>query len=324
MLPTLIIQLNHSLLGINVEDILEIIPLPKLQKTPSPSEIVAGYLNYRSDLIPIIDLRSALGYSHKKHEIDDLIAILKNEQFFFGLILQDMIGIENLQEVVTPPNQPITRSTSFLKTLMFKGDVVFILNPLSLFNLETAVQDDQVIQEDDRMLEYSQSEEKIFSERAQLLSQPSPNVISNHKTPLLLSSMGNNYYGINPENLIELIPFKEFTPIPSSPAHLLGCLSFKGTTLPLIDLSQIIRNERGKIAKDSYILIYTFAKFKIALLIEAILDLIYIDVPKSFPLPQESSLNPFCEKVIYFDTHTIAILDIKKTLASIQMEKSYE
>ena len=59
---------------------------------------------------------------------------------------------------------------------------------------------------------------------------------------LLLFSTRTERYAINCEYIFKVIPFLNLQPIPMTPAYVAGAVKYRGTDIPVIDLSQLLEN----------------------------------------------------------------------------------
>ena len=57
---------------------------------------------------------------------------------------------------------------------------------------------------------------------------------------LLLFSTHKERYAINCEHITEVIPFLDLQPIPMTPPYVAGAVNYRGTPLPIINLSQLL------------------------------------------------------------------------------------
>jgi chemotaxis-related protein WspB len=57
---------------------------------------------------------------------------------------------------------------------------------------------------------------------------------------LLIFQAGDQTYGLDTRNVIEVAPYPECTPMPHAPAYIAGLTTWRGRTLPVIDLPALI------------------------------------------------------------------------------------
>ena len=99
----LIFSLGENHYAISARQVVEVISLVKLQKLSQAPKYIAGLLNYRGDIIPIIDLCELLTknqYSHKFSTRIIIVNYMSGQQtpYLLGLIAEKATETLNIQE----------------------------------------------------------------------------------------------------------------------------------------------------------------------------------------------------------------------------------
>ncbi len=76
----LMLKVSDNRYGINVVEIVEVVPHVLLQKLPKSPVIIAGLLNYRGHIVPIIDGSRLMGDRSVKKCLSSRIIIIKSEK----------------------------------------------------------------------------------------------------------------------------------------------------------------------------------------------------------------------------------------------------
>ena len=74
MLQLICFKLGHEEFGVNILKVREIVPLQHIAHLPQTPETVAGIINLRGNLIPVINLRRKFGL--EQIEMDDKVRII--------------------------------------------------------------------------------------------------------------------------------------------------------------------------------------------------------------------------------------------------------
>ncbi|PWB46598.1 MAG: chemotaxis protein CheW [Candidatus Methylomirabilota bacterium] len=83
--------------------------------------------------------------------------------------------------------------------------------------------------------------ERILRDRAFVLAQPLPEVQSPRELlDMLVCAIAREQYGIEMAFVLEVIPFRELTPVPCAPPFLLGVVNHRGRILPVLDLRRLL------------------------------------------------------------------------------------
>ena len=101
-LEYLCFRVSDEIYGINIMDIKEIIKPRDVTEIPCVPEFVSGIISLRGTIIPIIDMRSRLGLSCEKETGKERVVVIRNNQSFSGLLVDEVIQVvrisrENLE-----------------------------------------------------------------------------------------------------------------------------------------------------------------------------------------------------------------------------------
>lgn len=99
----LVFSLGENLYAISARQVVEVISLVKLQKLSQSPKYIAGLLNYRGDIIPIIDLCELLTKNQYSHKFSTRIIIVnymsdRQTPYLLGLIAEKVTETLNIQE----------------------------------------------------------------------------------------------------------------------------------------------------------------------------------------------------------------------------------
>lgn len=108
--------------GINVRDITEVLPSVALKHLPNGPEYVAGLLNYRGQVVPVIDLTMLMTAQASRHRISSRIVLVdyhheNTSHHLLGLL------IEKITETLRVPGHAFTNSGVATHDTPFLGDV---------------------------------------------------------------------------------------------------------------------------------------------------------------------------------------------------------
>jgi len=82
---------------------------------------------------------------------------------------------------------------------------------------------------------------RILRDRALRLAKPLEEATAPTEVlDLLAFSLGGERYGIETAHVLEVIPFRELTPVPGTPSFVLGVVNHRGRILPVLDLRRLL------------------------------------------------------------------------------------
>lgn len=97
-LEFLCFRVSDEIYGINIMDIKEIIKPREVTEVPRAPEFVSGVLSLRGTIIPIIDMRIRLGLAHEEQTGKERIIVIKNENSFSGLLVDEVIQVVQIPQ----------------------------------------------------------------------------------------------------------------------------------------------------------------------------------------------------------------------------------
>jgi chemotaxis signal transduction protein len=90
----------------------------------------------------------------------------------------------------------------------------------------------------------------------------------------LIFTLGNDFYAINTENVIEILENFSFTPVPTNVEWLLGVGNFHGEAIPIIDVKIFQQNGSSPEVKKVIVLQSLERKnFEMAILVDSICEI---------------------------------------------------
>lgn len=96
-LEFLCFRVSDEIYGINIMDIKEIIKPREVTEVPRAPDFVSGVLSLRGTIIPIIDMRVRLGLAHEEPTGKERIIVIKNNNSFSGLLVDEVIQVVQIQ-----------------------------------------------------------------------------------------------------------------------------------------------------------------------------------------------------------------------------------
>ena len=98
----------------------------------------------------------------------------------------------------------------------------------------------------------------------------------------LLFQLGNSRYAIPAREVVEVTPRVRLEPLANTPDYVAGLLNYRGEHVPVIDLCQLINNERCRNSLTTRIILVPFsgangATGTLGLLAEAVTETLWIE-----------------------------------------------
>lgn len=348
----MIFQFHDSCYALPVESIHEIHALPAILEPPDPPFSIEGLLHFRGHLIRIIDLAICLGLPSASHSLNDLLVILKGEHFLFGIVITDTLEILPLSSsnfLTLDPTKGHKRSlffssqvvnlSSLITASTFHDTIAYLLLPDQLAKGEEQKQnplESSASCRNQPLCDMNEEEKAIFASRAHHLVEPIIHENQDSFVPIAVIKIEDQFFGVPPHLVKEVIPLQDFFPIPNAPLYLAGCINFKGRPLTLIDIWPILTQqtlsenqplalnlEKGSTIKtlpSPQALIIQYNRLLIGILVDQVINVIpfsSLDF-QSIPLAMEgSALGSLTQRIMLYENQSLIVLDIDKIFDSI-------
>ena len=341
--PFLIFSLNYQSYGIHSLSVEEIFFLPEITPVAEVSREIAGVLNLRGEIIPVIDLETKLGYSHQNYRIDDSLIILSINDLRIGVIVNQVYDVKSidLTQIATQSShwRSLTQTMGYLladDTPILQGiteideTTIILLNPEYLVQSASSEDWDNVanqsqtndLRENPLLLvprskfyhNTTDSDRQIFRERAQTLKQPLTDNNVKGLIPIAIVEMNREFFAINLEWVREFTPIHRITPIPCCPSHIIGNINLRGEIITLIHIGPILNLSQND--SIGYAVVITKEDLVLGLVVDAVLDIIYLSSSNIQSTPSAINGLPenYLQGTLFYDSKFIALLDLKTIL----------
>ncbi len=159
-----------------------------------------------------------------------------------------------------------------------------------------------------------EQKQKILRDRAKVFAKEPKNTADTGNTiEVIQFSLAYETYGIETLFVHEVFPLKELTPLPSTPAFLLGITNVRGKILPVIDIKKFFNLPEKGLTDLNKLIILRNGSIEFAVLADLIIGVTHFDLTLLQPsLPTLSGIRVDFLKGV--TTNGVIILDGNKIL----------
>lgn len=127
--------------AVNINQVLEIIPLPEITRIPGAEEFTRGVINFRGDIIPVYDFRLRLKLAERDYDPETVILILVIGRKKAGVIVDRASEVIRLsqEQIIRAPRAPhiLQIPSEYVMGIGQKqGRFVVLLKASIIFNIE--------------------------------------------------------------------------------------------------------------------------------------------------------------------------------------------
>ncbi len=132
--------------------------------------------------------------------------------------------------------------------------------------------------------------------------------------------LGEEVFAFNIKNVKEIVIPGEIFSVPTAPDYIRGVINLKGKILPVIDIKLFLGISRTIISNHTRI-IAVGDKNKLGLLVEFVIDIIYIPLTQIQPIHTTAGKIKvdYFEGEVLFDDKLLSILNIEKIMFSEEL-----
>lgn len=138
-LQYLTVRLRDGWYALRLESLIEIFPAPRITRVPSVPEHILGVMNFRGEILPVIDLKRFFSLPQSEPAAERIVVVVKHGEVRTGLLVDgvgDLVPLspDDLTEEPLVPRQ--AERATFDGVARFKGGLVSLINLEGLLQCE--------------------------------------------------------------------------------------------------------------------------------------------------------------------------------------------
>lgn len=280
----LIFSLDDKSYGINVDNVLELMKIPKLDVPQKMPKHILGVITYNNISVKVVDLCSILVHKSHRYSVDSQLIIVKTEESIFALITDKVVDVKIIKSANIRA-LPYHSEENLVKYLYRMDDTsVSVLDLDSIQNVIQKTQFETTDLDINQLLPLNDEEKKQLVRRQQDLIQKFETNIEQvyyDQEQYIIFDLNENLYSLPIKQIKEIVNYKNI-PVVSLPVkydYIEGIFNLRGDFISVLNFKKFlqIENEINTDSKDNSMLIVLEIKdFKIALLVDKIIDIVTV------------------------------------------------
>jgi len=308
-LPFVTFGLGKESFGINLERVEEIVELPPVTKIPDAPEYVHGVICIRDKVLPLLNLFKMFNVEplHKEHEEHNthsdtsMVILLTIGNAKLGVV------VDCIQEIIRVRERDLLPSPQTLKE-------------------DESNRLEGVVMRSDRMVSILKVVEILSHEDQQKLATMSQNLgiqeivdtetSSTEEISVIAFSIDKEVYGLELQEVREIIMVGMITSVPRAPSFIQGVLNLRGEIIPVIDLRLRFGLEHHDATELSRIIVTPINSVFTGLIVDSVAEVKNIDKKLLEPPPKVTSIgaNAYITEVARTNTGVIFLLGLQQLL----------
>lgn len=306
----------------------ELFKLPKLTAVEQSIACLAGTINCRGKIIPVLDFAAVIGYPRQSYHRDDVVMVLEYEGTSLGLIVSDVSELRVIEKesVVSLPTVLLQENQTTMIGEQAKGRDQEILNivdvaalfthPAAYFSCAaTAIEEETQSAHPNAHFDWQQFDENdrsVLLERARKIAAVSVAPEQSGTETLAILRLSGEIFGIRLDCVREFTTVCRVTPLPCCPKHIAGSMNLRGDALMLLDLGEALHLAPCS-KQDKVVVMHTAELGLFGVLVDDIVQIVRLLVHDSLQLP--GGLGKFEESYLSGLAHwgdtEVPVLDIR-------------
>ena len=307
-LPFVTFSLGKESFGVNLECVEEIVELPSVTKVPDAPNYVIGVICIRDKVVPLLNLFHMFSVEPLANEDkpeSNMVILVSIGSAKLGIAvdsIQEIIHIKN-KDILPAPQTLQEEETARLEgVVMRSGRMVSLLKVIQILNAE------------DQQKLASMSQHLGVQEIAEA------EVGSTEEISVVAFSLSKEIYGLELQEVREIIMVGLVTPVPRAPSFILGVLNLRGEIIPVIDLRARFGLEHQEATDLTRIIVTPIADVFTGLIVDSVTEVKNIDKKLLEPPPQVTSVgaNAYITQVARTSKGVVFLLDLQQLLTDTE------
>ncbi|MEO5358160.1 MAG: chemotaxis protein CheW [Nitrospirae bacterium YQR-1] len=333
IIPYIAFRCGRFVYAVDSLHVREIIHLPEFKLIDEAPDYVAGLVNVRGGVIPLIDIDKRFGRKGLHYSLTDKVIIFSHNKRLIGVIVNEIEDIydipsDSIEKAPLYSDDTMHRSGFIEQVAKINEDILMILSHHKLFDsriMALITQYEGLESTADELLsdKASSSEENtetaaVFHKRAVALAlRDVLRYDGSALMPVAVVELENELFGIELESIREFISVQEYRQVPCCPSHIIGNINLRGEIVTLIDIRSTIglsRSGSGK-AMDSAVVV-VIDNFTVGICIETLRDVLYLPASeqKELPIAVRDANENFFKCTAIFEDRAIVVLNLQSVL----------
>jgi purine-binding chemotaxis protein CheW len=152
----------------------------------------------------------------------------------------------------------------------------------------------------------------ILAERARMLAK-STEIESGQTTQLVVFSLANETYGIDSDYVREVQPLRDVTPVPCTPAFVVGIINIRGAIYSVIDIREFFGVPKQAITDNTKVILVNAAGLEVGILADDVTGALNVPLAEIKP-PLDTKIGTKEEYVRGVTKNMLIILDLEALL----------
>ena len=323
---------HRSRYAIDALAVRETVRLPEITPVEEVPPYIAGVINFRGRIIPVLDLNIRFGRTPERYRLMDGIIIVEAGGRRTGLIVNDIHDVMTiLTEELDPPPYPAEpgdpRPHFIIGEARMGEEIIMVLDHDKLCGsaeLPHMPGVNGVIDPgaSEPPVSGQQAEEReIFHLRALELMKKPEELDHAGVIPMAVVLLSGEYFGVELALIRMFSRVTTCTPIPNCPEQIVGAMNIRGGIITLLDIRPALEMPVQRFAATAKVVVVSHKGGAVGVAVDDIIDIVALSPTDRATLP--ASISPvvarYATGVAGFGDRSMVLLNLKELLGSMEL-----
>ena len=319
----LVFSVEGKKYAISSNNILELTYLPKLNFIKKTPNAIIGLLNYKGQMITVIDFRIVLGEKLKPFSLSEQIIVVSHNNNLIAFVVEKIDYVHSVSEKEIE-DLPYKQPASIIKnTFQIDREMVSVIDLHSVEQYLDFTSSSFGETDYESLFPKDEKSQKVLSERSNMLSKSDEVFYDLNEQKLdqyLFITLANSHYCINIKFIKELITKNnlKISPLPNTPDFIKGITNLRGEFVTIFDLYNYLSKRQSIETSSQKLILINSEEYKIAFLADDIQYIKTIDNSKLY-MHDSRGGNKYVYAEFYEDDELYSILNVERILLDKQL-----
>ena len=265
--------LGQEIYGIDIMNVSEIIRIPSITKVPQAASYVEGVTNLRGHILPVIDTRMRFGMDKIAGDVSNRVIVVDINGKNVGLSVDSVSEVLRVEgENIEPAPAAVSGvdASSIVGVVKLNGDqkLAMILDVTKICSIEPAAEKSNAV--------ISPNQEMTNRKEASKLEE----------VQLVSFQLGNEEFGLEIENVREIIRYPEIVKAPNVAPYIKGLISLRDTLMPIIDMRIKLKMGKDEVTNSTRVVVVDLGGILVGLIVDKVYEVTRVPKDTIFAPPQ--------------------------------------
>lgn len=351
--PHLICTLHSALYAVEADRVLEIFSLPELTPVEELPDYIAGVVNVRDTIAPVVDLHRRFGRPPEPYHLDDVVVLLSvGDRQLLGIIVNEVQDVQFISPAAVeaaPPLSPNGRHAPRFVTRLAKvgDDIVMVLDHARLTS--DAENDAAMLAAEadagatnppalhagngaagnhspppapaprapqEFWPDAPAATRAVLRARARHLAPSAEDKDVGNRVPLAAIKLGGEYFGIDLDLIQEFSNPRKITPVPCCPPHIVGQINLRGNIVTLVDIAPVLHLASAPDSTATKVMVVQIDSQRVGVPVDDVADVFSLqrDDIADVPATAKAGGSEFLKGAAAYGGQMLSLLDLRSVL----------